>query len=198
MRWFLGLFLMKACSRPAFGCRRLYCGIRICVGRIETVKSPLIWYRSRRITLNVKFMCEPCRSVKWVAVTRTCSNLHWVEVHQISGFWGGSLLELVLYRRWLVDQLLLGFAHIVYTRKGKRVTSEYWIVSRLSVRWSSTSTIRTLMAWRSNIPQKSFLFWEIVHPFFRMICILHANGNLYNWPSPVVHFLLCFCAIKNA
>ena len=27
MRWFLGLFLMKACSRPAFGCRRLYCGI---------------------------------------------------------------------------------------------------------------------------------------------------------------------------
>ena len=102
-------------------------------------------------------MCEPCRSVKWVAVTRTCSNLHWVEVHQISVFWGGSLLELVLYRRWLVDQLLLGFAHIVYTRKGKRVTSEYWIVSRLSVRWSSTSTILTLMAWRSNIPQKSFL-----------------------------------------
>ncbi len=72
-------------------------------------------------------------------------------------FWGGSLSELVLYRRWLVDQLLLGFAHIVYTVKGKRVTSEYWIVSRVSVRWSSTSTIRTLMAWRSNIPQKSFL-----------------------------------------
>ena len=109
-------------------------------------------------------MCEPCRSVKWVAVTRTCSNLHWVEVHQISGFWGGSLLELVLYRRWLVDQLLLGFAHIVYTRKGKRVTSEYWIVSRVSVRWSSTSTIRTLMAWRSNIPQKSFLFERLSIP----------------------------------
>ena len=41
--------------------------------------------------------------------------------------------------------------------KGKRFTSDYWIVSRFSVRWSSSSTIRTLMAWRSNIPQKSFL-----------------------------------------
>ncbi len=27
------------------GCRRLYCGSGIFVGRIETVKSPLIWYR---------------------------------------------------------------------------------------------------------------------------------------------------------
>jgi hypothetical protein len=43
------------------------------------------------------------------------------------------------------------------TVKGKRFTSEYWIVSRFSVRWSSSSTILTLMAWRSNIPQKSFL-----------------------------------------
>jgi len=41
--------------------------------------------------------------------------------------------------------------------KGKRFTSDCWIVSRFSVRWSSSSTIRTLMAWRSNILQKSFV-----------------------------------------
>ena len=41
--------------------------------------------------------------------------------------------------------------------KGKRFTSECWIVSRFSVRWSSSSTILTWMAWRSNILQKSFV-----------------------------------------
>jgi hypothetical protein len=24
-----------------------------------------------------------------------------------------------------------------------------------------------------------------------MICVLRADGNLYNWPLPVVHFVLC-------
>ena len=48
--------------------------------------------------------------------------------------------------------------------KGKRFTSECWIVSRFSVRWSSSSTIRTLMAWRSNIPQKSFLCERLFIP----------------------------------
>ena len=41
--------------------------------------------------------------------------------------------------------------------KGKGFTFECWIVSRFSVRWSSSSTILTLMAWRSNILQKSFV-----------------------------------------
>jgi hypothetical protein len=41
--------------------------------------------------------------------------------------------------------------------KGKRFTFECWIVSRFSVRWSSSSTILTLMAWCSNILQKSFV-----------------------------------------
>ena len=50
------------------------------------------------------------------------------------------------------------------TVKGKRFTSEYWIVSRFSVRWSSSSTILTLMAWRSNIPQKSFLCERLFIP----------------------------------
>ncbi len=48
--------------------------------------------------------------------------------------------------------------------KGKRFTSECWIVSRFSVRWSSTSTIPSLMAWRSNIPQKSFLCERLFIP----------------------------------
>ena len=48
--------------------------------------------------------------------------------------------------------------------KGKRFTSDCWIVSRFSVRWSSSSTIRTLMAWRSNIPQKSFLCERLFIP----------------------------------
>ncbi len=29
-----------------------------------------------------------------------------------------------------------------------------------------------------------------------MICILHANDNLYNWPSPVVHFVLVYVLSK--
>ena len=41
--------------------------------------------------------------------------------------------------------------------KGKRFTFECWNVSRFSVRWSSSSTILTLMAWRSNILQKSIV-----------------------------------------
>ncbi len=48
--------------------------------------------------------------------------------------------------------------------KGKRFTSECWIVSRFSVRWSSSSTILTLMAWRFNIPQKSFLCKRLFIP----------------------------------
>jgi hypothetical protein len=95
---------------------------------------------------------------KWVAVTRTCVSQTLGSIRLLLSEVDLVMTELVFqYRRWLVDQLLLGFAHIVYTVKGKRVTSEYWIVSRVSVRWSSTSTIRTLMAWRFNIPQKSFL-----------------------------------------
>ena len=97
-------------------------------------------------------------------------------------FWGGSVSELVLYCRWLVDQFLLGFAHIVYNIKGKRFTSEYWIVSRFSVRWSSTSTILTLMAWRSNIPQKSFLYERLSIPslewfVFYMQMVISTTGR---------------------
>ncbi len=56
-----------------------------------------------------------------------------------------------------IDQLLLGFAHIVYT--SQREAIHFRVLDRLQIfdRWLSSSTIRTLMAWRSNIPQKSFL-----------------------------------------
>ena len=37
------------------GCRRLYCGSRIFVGRIETVESPLNWYR-----FFGNLMCQLC------------------------------------------------------------------------------------------------------------------------------------------
>ena len=103
--------------------------------------------------------------------------------------------------------------------KGKRFTSECWIVSRFSVRWSSSSTIRTLMAWRSNIPQKSFLCerlfipseeWFVVYMQMtisttgrRQLCILcsvcvlskmlklcGAEGSSFRWLMGAVS---CFC-----
>ncbi len=99
--------------------------------------------------------------------------------------------NLFQYRRWLIDQLLLGFAHIVYTVKGKRFTSECWIVSRFSVRWSSTSTILTLMAWRSNIPQEVF-------PLVRD-CLSLLKNDLYftcKWQSLQLAVASCaFCAL---
>jgi hypothetical protein len=187
MRWFLGHFLCRLVP-----VRRLAADVyTVAFGSVlvglrqwnhhwfDTVLGGLPWTSSSCVD-----PVDRWSELQWLELVRTYIELRSIRTCFISPMVSRSITS--------------GYAHIVYTHKGKRVTSEYWIVSRVSVRWSSTSTIRTLMAWRSNIPQKSFLFWEIVHPFFRMICILHANGNLYNWPSPVVHFLLCFCAIKNA
>jgi hypothetical protein len=54
-----------------------------------------------------------------------------------------------------MDQFLLGFAHSVYTVKGKRFTWECWIVSRFSLGGLQLREL-TLMAWHFNILQKSF------------------------------------------
>ncbi len=69
----------------------------------------------------------------------SCQNLFvvWPMVRSINYFWVLPTLSIRV--------------------KGKRFTYECWIVSRFSVRWSSSSTILTLMAWRSNILQKSFV-----------------------------------------
>ena len=107
--------------------------------------------------------------------------------------------------------------------KGKRFTSDCWIVSRFSVRWSSCSTIRTLMAWRSNIPQKSFLCerlfipseeWFVVYMQMtisttgrRQLCILcsvcvlskmlklcGAEGSSFRW---LMGAGSCFCWVPS-
>jgi hypothetical protein len=150
-------------------CRRLYCGSRIFVGRIETVKSPLIWYRF--LEMNAVNLCcwgsfsefrEPQITV-WPVVEClvSCSGSNC-----FSTFWLWSIrflfLRWILFRTCCISPMVSrsitsGFCpHCLYHQ---REAIHFSILDRLQIFCLVVIDFNdiTLMAWLSNIPQKSFL-----------------------------------------
>ena len=109
----------------------------------------------RRVTVEVLRI----RFLRWIspldAVIRCCQRfcIEAASVLTVVFIWNlfvvSSMVKSINYF-WVLPTLSI-------RGKGKRFTSDCWIVSRFSVRWSSSSTILTLMAWRCNILQKSFV-----------------------------------------
>ena len=145
------------------GCRRLYCGSRIFVGRIETVESPI-----DLIPVLWKLMCQ--------LLLRSLS---------FSDFWGGSLW----LRRQLgmpVDavNLLLLRQHLGFRRRPilYKLSSVWFAVGRL-VSGSDSNFSQTCLRWDRSRSIRFSCFWgrSLVLQSLRRITV-EVHQIFLRWP----------------